>query len=814
MASTPSDPRKEAGTPRPSGLLARLKGMVQALRPTEETPPASPAPAPAPAAEDELIPTWDNAPPAVAVATPAPAEPAPEEPVPPAETIPLAAPIEPSAAIPLATPVEGNGPSPEIVPAVPVAEPVVLPAPATVSPEAAQPEAAEVTETPEVPEVAEMPTAPEAVPEAAPVVIEAPPAPALTCPVCSAPHGGERPSCPDCGYYFSPADLAPAAPLTSGQPAQPAEPAVLLQDRFEVGALIAERHGVQRLRGLDHGAGGQPVPVVIVRQQVPPPAEEPVAAAVPVEDNDEVLPSFGDALPATSPTEVLPALPAWPSVAWEHSLLTALEHPSLPVLVAHFQEGDSEYLVEEVPVGRSLWDAWDDPDVSSEQKYAWLAQVADGLHALHQFHTILEGLRPDVVVIAEDGRARLTDLGDLLPLPLPTDAPVRGSLYTAPELLNGSPNIDARADLYSFGAMLYALHVGRELSEGDFDRPGQPKPFIPRFPDIHPAFGRLVTKTFRREVEARFPTDEASREDSTGFTELMRTLGVLGRTMDRVRLEIAAWTTTGIVRTGNEDAFALLHACESRQDDTGEMALVLLCDGMGGYEAGEVAAALAIQSLRQNLISQKPFAALAGASAFADEPLSSTPHPEGHLAPGIDVEACKQILKAALLDANKQVFTASRAPGSRRRGMGCTAEVVFIDGRHVVVGHVGDSRTYHLHEGRLVQLTRDQTLVNRLVELGTLSPEEAETHPRRNELQQAIGGQPTVEPGLSHGVLKPGDWVVVCSDGLSNHINANDLKQMLLSEAQSAEMAARRLVNFTNIQGATDNATVVVIRVT
>ena len=79
--------------------------------------------------------------------------------------------------------------------------------------------------------------------------------------------------------------------------------------------------------------------------------------------------------------------------------------------------------------------------------------------------------------------------------------------------------------------------------------------------------------------------------------------------------------------------------------------------------------------------------------------------------------------------------------------MGCTAEAVYLDGRNVVVGHVGDSRTYHLSEGRLIQLTRDQTLVNRLVELGTLTPEEAETHPRRNELQQAVGGQPDVEPG-------------------------------------------------------------------
>ena len=169
---------------------------------------------------------------------------------------------------------------------------------------------------------------------------------------------------------------------------------------------------------------------------------------------------------------------------------------------------------------------------------------------------------------------------------------------------------------------------------------------------------------------------------------------------------------------------------------------------------------------------------------------------------------------AALRHANREVYTASRTPGKGRRGMGCTAEAVYIDSRHIVVGHVGDSRTYHLHEGRLIQMTRDQTLVNRLVELGTLSAEEAETHPRRNELQQAIGGQPDVEPGLYSGKIKAGDWVVVCSDGLTNHVTNADLEQMLRGEGYSAETVARRLVNLANLQGATDNATVVVIRAT
>jgi protein phosphatase len=586
---------------------------------------------------------------------------------------------------------------------------------------------------------------------------------------------------------------------------------------------VAERAGVRRHQGVDHGDGsGTPSRVVILEQAVcvsVAPAEEPPAAVEIVPEThpdlgDELLPGLDEDLPAASPiTESLPPRPVWPSIAWERGMLALLEESALPRKVAAFTDGDKEYLVEEVPAGRSLWDAWDDPESGCERRFGWLVELAETLHHMHQCGAMIEGLRPDLVVIGDDGHARFKDLSDLLPLPLPPDVLIRGSLYTAPELAAGNA-ADARADLYSFGAMLYALHVGRELSETDFDRPGEPKPFIPRFPDIHPAFGRLITKTFRREPASRFPTDEAGREEPTGFLELIRTLSVLRRTLDNVRLEIASWTTTGIVRTGNEDAYAVLHSCETRQDDCAETALVILCDGMGGYEAGEVAAATAIQVLRKNLTQQPSFAHLAGASAFPDDALAQCPHPDGHLGPPLDVDKARQLVKAALKEANRSVYAASRAPGTRRRGMGCTAEVVYLDGRNVVVGHVGDSRTYHLHEGRLIQLTRDQTLVNRLVELGTLTPEEAETHPRRNELQQAIGGQPDVEPGLYHSVLSPGDWVVVCSDGVTNHVSANDLKQMLQSEATSAEMAARRLVNLVNIEGATDNATVVVVRAT
>jgi serine/threonine protein phosphatase PrpC len=639
------------------------------------------------------------------------------------------------------------------------------------------------------------------------------------CPACGTVRKGRQHYCDDCGWMFSNEPVRPAstlsnatAPSAGGSPAAANNPAphnsssqpvmpggTRLRDRYEIGELIGERSGISRYWGFDHGSA--PPRRIVILQAIMPELPEVI---LPLEDSpapsdidDEIIPTFEEPMPVA---QVAAVGAVWPSIAWEQALLEKLQHPGLPRVVEGFVEGNTEYLIEELPAGQLLWDAWDEPNAVANVRYGLLQQVAQILHALHQAGAICESLRPDIITVTPEGQPVLADLSDLLPLPLPPGTPIRASLYTAPELVLNPEKADARADLYGLGATLYALeYLHHGLEEKDFEMQFTPKQITDRYPDVHPGFFRLINKTFHRGLDNRFPTDEAIKEDATGFTELIRTLDVCRRTFDSVRLDIAAWTTTGMIRTGNEDAFSLLHGVESRQDELTEYAMLLLADGMGGYEAGEVAAALALQSMRKFLLQQPMFSSLTGNEAPAADVFS--------------LDACKKMLLAALQHANKEVYTASRTPGKGKRGMGCTAECVYVDNHHVVVGHVGDSRTYHLHEGRLVQLTRDQTLVNRLVELGQLTPEEAEDHPRKNELQQAIGGQPTVEPGLYHGQLSRGDWVLICSDGLSNHIPPADLTMMLAREAAgSAEEAARRLMNLVNLRGATDNATIVVIR--
>ena len=267
-----------------------------------------------------------------------------------------------------------------------------------------------------------------------------------------------------------------------------------------------------------------------------------------------------------------------------------------------------------------LWDAWDRTDVSNRDRFGWLGQIAGALDRLHFAGEIVESLRPEMIVVSPNGVAILADFGELLPLPLPDDVPLRGGFSTAPELLLNPTESDARADLFAFGALLYALLLGRELSDLDFTLTGTPKHFLERVPDANPFVVRLLARTFVRDPSERFPTADGALIDPTGFHELIAALGACRRNLDRVKIDVAAWSTVGMVRSGNEDGVTIFHTGDGRLDDSDEAALIVLADGMGGMASGEVAAAMTLHALRQELLSGPPFSA-----GMPVTPLPSTP---------------------------------------------------------------------------------------------------------------------------------------------------------------------------------------------
>lgn len=641
-----------------------------------------------------------------------------------------------------------------------------------------------------------------------------------TCRQCGSPRSSDASYCGDCGYIFADEPTPPASTIPEG----------LIGGRFRLILLVGERDGVARFRGEDIGDPERPLPVIILRQVAPAPT--PIPSDSPNAETETSIFDFDLPVAGEQVTEEIP-IPAeaesFPGVGWEQGVLLRAAHLSLPRMIDSFTEDGFVYLVEEIPTGTVLWDAWDRDGVTNRERFTWMIQLAEALERLHVAGAILEGLRPEVVVVSPSGLAILADLADLLPLPLPGDVPLRGGFSTAPELLLNPTDADERADLYAFGGLLYALLLGRELSDLDFTLTGMPRPYLERVPDTNPYLARLMAKTFVRDVTQRFPTEDGAQIDPTGFKELIAALDACRRNLDRAHIDVAAWSTTGMVRSGNEDGVAIVHMSEGRLDHSDEAALIVLVDGMGGMESGEVAAGMALQAIRECLLTGLPLGPGLPATPLPDAPtvdLGPT-SPQGDEtdenpdppnvpsyadpdSPERTAESHAERITSALREANRRIFEAARV-NPYARGMGCTAEVVLIDGGTAIIGHVGDSRVYRLRRSKLTQITRDQTIVTRMVELGQITEEEAELHPRRSELQQAVGGRPEVYPDVYAVGVEPGDWLVICSDGLSNQV-PDDVLQAILRDSRNAEQAARRFVNMALGDGALDNVTVAVVR--
>lgn len=664
------------------------------------------------------------------------------------------------------------------------------------------------------------------------------------CAQCGASRRENSDYCDECGYIY--ASASADTPL-------PELPGGLIGGRYQIVGLLSERFGVRRYQAVDIGTPEVPVPVIVLTQLISDSVVKRDAFMVADDSAHEFnLPVTENAEePTQELAEFLQPTEQWPEVAWERQVLVRAAHLSLPRLIDAFTEDGSSYLIEEAATGIPLWEAWDSTEITWAERSAWLVQIAEALDHLHKAGAIVEGLRPEMIVISASGQAILHDLDELLPCPLTENVLLKGGFYTAPELLLQPDSTNERADLYAFGALLHALLMGRELSELDFNLTGQPRSIIERCPDVNPYLARVLSKTFVREIDERFPTHDGQQHDPTGFSELITALEACRRNLDSVHFDVAAWSNTGIIRSGNEDAVAIIHSNEARLDDRDDFACIILADGMGGMESGEVAAAMAVQSVRQKMMSQPPFAAIhasgsemgredspIGPNAFLRGSLFDNPEqaereisnlktliippkqfaaeclmvrPEGRQSPARGVVVHQERIADAIRFANKQVYDASRY-GFGGRGMGCTLEIVLLDGPNCILGHVGDSRVYHMRHGRLKMITHDQTLVSRLVELGHITEAEAETHPRRSELQQAIGGRSEVIPELVTLKLIEGDWLLVCSDGLSNQLHIS-MMESVLREMHSAEKAARRLINLALINGANDNATVAIVRV-
>lgn len=241
----------------------------------------------------------------------------------------------------------------------------------------------------------------------------------------------------------------------------------------------------------------------------------------------------------------------------------------------------------------------------------------------------------------------------------------------------------------------------------------------------------------------------------------------------------AAATDVGRRRSGNEDSYDIWVADGSGAEHAADT-LIVVCDGMGGSNAGEVASRMAAETVVR---------------VFAEDTSGSA----------------SRALARAIEVANDEVHEHSRSRVDLN-GMGTTCTAVALRGDEITVGHVGDSRAYLIRSGRIRQITSDHSLVAQLVARGQITPAEAKTDPRRNVVTRSVGVGPTVEVDAEQmpDPLVPGDTILVCSDGLHGQVSDDELAR--LASGESLDRACRELIALANERGGPDNITVALAR--
>jgi serine/threonine protein phosphatase PrpC len=207
-----------------------------------------------------------------------------------------------------------------------------------------------------------------------------------------------------------------------------------------------------------------------------------------------------------------------------------------------------------------------------------------------------------------------------------------------------------------------------------------------------------------------------------------------------------------------------------------------IADGMGGHAAGEVASSIAIQALAETVIETSE-------------------------------EAANKVLVSAFQEGNRRICESVLARGEWR-GMGTTIVALARRDDKMIIGHVGDSRSYVLRDGKLIQLTADHSWVAEQVRMGLLTDEEAHKHPMRNIVTRAMGNRLELEVDVSEHPIHSGDVYLLCSDGLNSMIGDDLIAEILTANHEDPVQACRALIDTANEHGGDDNITVIVVAIT
>lgn len=240
-------------------------------------------------------------------------------------------------------------------------------------------------------------------------------------------------------------------------------------------------------------------------------------------------------------------------------------------------------------------------------------------------------------------------------------------------------------------------------------------------------------------------------------------------------MEVYGRTDEGRVRPTNQDAYI----CGELAEDT---VFAVVCDGMGGANGGNVASAIAIKVISDRIV-----------NAYR---------------PDMEANSLRHMLETAIAAANIDIYDASMADLDLR-GMGTTVVAVIVADGTAHIAHVGDSRAYRITPGEIVQVTKDHSIVQALVEKGQLTQSEARNHPRKHFITRALGVEDTVACDYNEIPFPEDGLLLICTDGLTNMVESDDIYQTVRATGPAAIPDA--LIAAANLAGGSDNITVVTI---
>jgi protein phosphatase len=272
-------------------------------------------------------------------------------------------------------------------------------------------------------------------------------------------------------------------------------------------------------------------------------------------------------------------------------------------------------------------------------------------------------------------------------------------------------------------------------------------------------------------------------------------VNLFGKKSSRTKLSVFGKTDVGRTRDHNEDCFLVADLSaqrasllpEVREHEVGPKgSLLVVADGMGGAAAGEVASEMATEVVYEHLLG----------TWIVDK--ENTPQQFAYR------------LREAVETANSKIH-AIATERQELRGMGTTITAVGVMGDKIYLTQVGDSRAYLVRDGDAVQITKDQSLMQRLVDAGEMTEEEAERSERKNIILQALGPEPRVRVDLTHQTIRKGDAILLCSDGLSGQVTKEEIAE-LVSQDKNLVTISGELIALANERGGPDNITVIIAR--